>query len=72
MNAIICARCGCPECIEGDTFCFNCGAHLTNYCTDENCPNSTAGLPLNYCYCPMCGSETELMQIREIEPRKFD
>jgi len=69
-----CPKCGCNECYDSDAYCFNCGSKLHNYCTDPDCPSGdpdSAGLPLHYCYCPICGSETELMADGVIKPISY-
>lgn len=69
-----CTKCGNPNCDLDDQFCFNCGANLTNYCSNENCIVNDAdnpGLPKNYCFCPICGSKTTYMVNGFISPEEF-
>lgn len=69
-----CAKCGNPDCDLDDHFCFNCGANLINYCSNEDCivnDADTPGLPRNYCFCPVCGSQTKYMVNGYISPKEF-
>lgn len=53
MQYIVCPHCGNPECSTDETYCFNCGNPLRNYCTDGNCPMSdkdSGGLRQQMCF----------------------
>lgn len=73
---IVCPNCGNPSCCKDDTYCFNCGAALKNYCVNENCVMNTGDefleLPPYMCYCPECGEETFFMKEGYIVPQVFD
>lgn len=74
-NFISCPTCGNPKCNAEDTFCFNCGNPIQNKCSNPMCSWSekeNRSLPLNYCFCPECGSETTLMQSGHIKPQAFN
>lgn len=72
-----CPKCGNPECALDDYYCFNCGADLGNYCSNENCvmndedEDEERRLNRNYCFCPVCGSKTTHMQAGYIKPQEF-
>ena len=71
---IQCPRCGNPECDPDDEYCFNCGMPLHNPCLDPLCPlndKQSSPIPLDYCFCPVCGNKTTLYESELIEPRKF-
>lgn len=71
---ITCVKCGNPECGCDDIFCFNCGAELKNYCTNQECVQNDSDdseLPEDYCFCPLCGSETTFKKNGYIEPKAF-
>lgn len=70
----ICPKCGNPACEEGDAFCFNCGASLKNYCSNDNCVMNNGEdieLPLDCCFCTECGEETTFMKAGYIKPKDF-
>ena len=71
---IVCPRCGNPECLESDVFCFNCRSYLKNHCTNDLCVMNNGEqteLLDEMCYCPQCGEETLFMQQGYIQPKKF-
>ena len=73
---IVCPNCGNPNCCQDDTYCFNCGAPLKNYCVNENCAINAGDefgeLPPYMCYCPECGEETFFTKQGYIVPQVFD
>lgn len=74
IQYITCPHCGNPECSEDETYCFNCGNPLHNYCTDGNCPMSDAdsgGLRPTDVFCPYCGSQSTFLESGFISPRSF-
>ena len=75
MQYIVCPHCGNPECSTDETYCFNCGNPLRNYCTDGNCPMSDkdfGGLRPTDVFCPNCGSQSTFLAEEFISPRSFD
>ncbi len=72
---IICPHCGNPECEVEDTYCFNCGNPLFNYCTDVTCPFSdldSGGLRPSDVFCPTCGAPSTFYKGGFIQPRSFE
>lgn len=75
MDKRTCPHCGNPDCIEDDTFCFNCGKPLDNFCTDPTCQLSeddSIGLIPTAVFCPDCGSQSTFAQDGFISPKSFD
>ncbi len=68
-------NCRNPNCAEDDSYCFNCGAYLKNYCTNENCilnsGEQRTELESFMCYCPECGTETFFAKQHYIAPENF-
>lgn len=75
IQYMTCPHCGNPECMDVDTYCFNCGNLLSNRCTDGNCPNSnedSEGLRPTDVFCPDCGAPSTFYEEGFIEPRSFE
>lgn len=60
----------CPKCNrefnpEDDSYCFNCGECLTNFCSNDDCVRNEEGnedimgLPHDACFCNYCGSKSD-------------
>ena len=70
-----CPNCGNPECnSEFDSYCWNCGAFLTNHCPNPDCESQedNGELSSDMCYCPICGGKSEFYQNGYIQPLKFN
>lgn len=74
MQCVTCPNCGNSDCREDESYCFNCGNPLRNYCTNGNCPMSdedSGGLRPTDVYCPYCGSQSTFLEAGFISPRSF-
>lgn len=71
---MICPHCGNPDCYVDDRFCFNCGKHLHNFCSDGNCPLSdhdSGELSSEMVFCPNCGAPSTFSIEGYISPKEF-
>lgn len=72
-----CPHCGNPNCLQVDLFCFNCGNHLHNFCTNEECQLSECSaegsgeLGPEMVFCPVCGAESTFSEEGYIEKKEF-
>lgn len=65
MKSLACAKCGIESESEDAQFCFNCGAELHNYCSNNDCLSNNDDepfiLPSHHKFCDSCGSKTTFM-----------
>lgn len=65
MKLLVCAKCSKEAESEDASYCYNCGAGLRNFCSNEDCSlndqDEPFELPSYHKFCDSCGEKSTFM-----------